>query len=46
MSARHATLYVDEAGDELERLLACLQRELVDDASVTWTEATPVQATP
>ena len=36
---------MDEAGDELERLLACLQRELVEDAGVTWTEPTPVPGT-
>ena len=45
MSAQYATLYVDEAGDELERLLACLQRELVDDASVTWTDPMPIPGT-
>jgi hypothetical protein len=45
LSARFATLIVDEPGDELERLLAHLQRELIDEAGVTWTEPIPVQGT-
>jgi hypothetical protein len=45
MSSQFATLYVDEAGEDLERLLAHLQRELGEEASVTWTDQPPVQGT-
>jgi hypothetical protein len=45
MSARFATLYVEEPGDDLERLLAHLQRELAEEATVQWTEPIPVQGT-
>src|SRR5215217_2311559 len=45
MSIRFATLYVEEPGEELERLLAHLHRELAEEAAVRWSEPTPVRET-